>query len=126
MVILAVVFIVAAITPIFFLLLFFLLGIVVISVRSILPVLVPTPLRVFGPFRDASLVVSSRKSVWLHFPYHGRMPVKHVIFALFHRVVFRLAYRAVTPHVAVHGGTPGIEANGALYCLPKLTFFVLR
>ena len=82
-----------------------------------------------GPLADSApciWVVSSWKSVWLRFPYHGRMPVKHVIFALFHRVVFRLAYRAVTPHVAVHGGTPGIEANGALYCLPKLTFFVLR
>ena len=88
-------------------------------------VLVPTPIRVFGSFRVASLVVSAWRSLGFHVSYHGRMPVKHVIFALLHRVGFRVAYRAVDPHVTVHGGVPDIKADGTLYCLPEMTFFVL-
>ena len=125
MVILAVVFIVAAITPIFFLLLFFFLGIVVISVGPILSVLVPTPIRVFGSLGLASLVVSAWGSLGLHASYYG-LSVKHVIFTLLHHVGFRVAYRAVDPHVTVDRGMPGVEANGTLYRLTEMTFLVLR
>ena len=121
----AVVFVVSTVTPVFFLLLFFFLRIVVILVRSILSVLVPTPIRVFGSFKAASLVVSAWRSLGFHVSYDSRMPVQHVIFALLHHVGFRVAYRAVNPHVTVHGGVPGIEANGTLYCFPEITFFVL-
>ena len=68
----AVVFIVTVVTPTLFLLLFFFLGIVVILVEPILSVLVPTPIRVFGPFMMASLVVSAWGSLGLHASYYGR------------------------------------------------------
>ena len=121
----AVVFIVTVVTPTLFLLLFFFLGIVVILVEPILSVLVPTPIRVFGPFLLASLVVSAWGSLGLHASYHGWMSVKHVIFALLHRVGFRVAYRAIDPHVTVHDGVSNIEADGTLYCFLEMMFLVL-
>ena len=122
----AVVFIVAVVTPVLFLFMFFFLRIIVISVGPVLSVLVPISICVLGSLGLASLVISTWGTLGLHASYYGRMSVKHVIFTLLHHVGFRVTYWAVDPHVTVHRGIPGVEANGTLDRLTEMTFLVLR